>query len=111
MSEPLDQHRRGKTTDRRKLALQWTAHHDARNLILLGDPAVYLGGQRSNNPGFCCDRWTTAPDPTPPAARIEQLALTLPDDLRRFIEAEAKHREIEPGDWVAALVRDYASNR
>ena len=33
----------GKQPDARLLASLWTAHHDARNMVLLGDPAVRVG--------------------------------------------------------------------
>lgn len=44
--EPVEQRRYGRGGDRGKFAVQWIAHNDARNFIVLGDPAVYLLGQR-----------------------------------------------------------------
>lgn len=45
LAAPLDALRSGKKVNRHRLASTWTAHHDARNFVLLGDPAVYPGGQ------------------------------------------------------------------
>jgi hypothetical protein len=42
LAEDLDQMRLGKKIDDRKLASQWVARDDARNYVLLGDPAVQL---------------------------------------------------------------------
>jgi len=41
-----DKLRNGEEVDAETIGLQWTAHNDARNLILLGDPAVCLLGKR-----------------------------------------------------------------
>lgn len=45
LADPLERLRGGEKVDEAWLALQWTAHNDARNFIVLGDPAVYLLGR------------------------------------------------------------------
>ncbi len=47
LAQTLDRLRHGVPVDLEYLGETWTAHHDARNFIVLGDPAVYLLGQRS----------------------------------------------------------------
>ncbi|MEM9557445.1 MAG: hypothetical protein AAGC60_24515 [Acidobacteriota bacterium] len=46
LGQILDYDRQGIETNLRELGFMWTAVNDARNLIMLGDPAVYLLGQR-----------------------------------------------------------------
>ena len=46
LSELLDRKRYGVRLDEKHLAMLWTALNDARNVVILGDPAVYLRGQR-----------------------------------------------------------------
>jgi hypothetical protein len=38
----LDDGKRGKEVDKEKAALTWIKNNDARNTIILGDPAVHL---------------------------------------------------------------------
>jgi hypothetical protein len=40
LSDELENARFGKTVDNNLLAIYWTANSDARNYLLLGDPAV-----------------------------------------------------------------------
>ncbi len=47
LSNLLDKARHGADIDPKRLGINWTAVNDARNFIILGDPAVYLLGQRS----------------------------------------------------------------
>ena len=45
LTAALDQLRSGREVREVQLAVLWTAHHDARNFVILGDPAVYLNGR------------------------------------------------------------------
>jgi hypothetical protein len=45
--DPLERRTLGKEVNRELVAMEWLAHNDARNFIILGDPAVYLLGKRS----------------------------------------------------------------
>jgi hypothetical protein len=46
----MERVRLGRPTNEQLEAFQWTAHNDARNIVLLGDPAVYLRGVRAPGP-------------------------------------------------------------
>jgi len=45
IARTLDSIRQGSTVDPEYFAEQWIIHNDARNVVLLGDPAVYLLGR------------------------------------------------------------------
>lgn len=104
LAEPLDRLRRGGTADFRQLGLQWTAHHDARNFILLGDPAAYLLGRRDPHRRFCCDLWTVSREgsryqgPSGPA-------LALSPGLHRYLEREARAHSMSPEVWLESILR------
>ncbi len=46
LAEMVEPQQRGEKVDERHLTMLWTAQNDARNFAVLGDPAVYLLGQR-----------------------------------------------------------------
>lgn len=48
--DTVDRFRKGYKINFDRLNLLWTAYHDARNLIILGDPAVYLTGKSRARP-------------------------------------------------------------
>ncbi|MCH9647429.1 MAG: hypothetical protein K0U98_04265 [Deltaproteobacteria bacterium] len=102
LTDPLDHLRRGESPDPRRLALQWTAHHDARNFVLLGDPATYLLGQRDPNRSLCCDRWTTSP------ASVESLppaGFQLSADLQEYLETKAESTSMTPHQYLEEILR------
>ena len=45
IARTLDSIRQGSRVDPEYFAEQWIIHNDARNVVLLGDPAVYLLGR------------------------------------------------------------------
>jgi hypothetical protein len=47
VAQMLDVHRTGVELDLARLGFYWTALNDARNVVIVGDPAVYLLGRRS----------------------------------------------------------------
>lgn len=51
LAEPAERRRYGRAVDPRTFAMQWVAHNDARNFVILGDPAVYLLGKRPEERG------------------------------------------------------------
>ena len=66
LAQKLDLERQGVETSSVDLAFFWTAVNDARNLVVLGDPAVYLRGRR--------DPEVTVPLDWELLRRIERLA-------------------------------------
>lgn len=103
LADPLDRLRRGESPDLTRLALQWTAHHDARNFVLLGDPATYLLGQRDPNRSICCDQWTTsqgsAPSPVPSGFELR-------GDLLEYLERKAESLSMTPDQCLEKILRE-----
>lgn len=54
LNEVLDRIRKGEIIDPVDLAGLWTASQDARNYLVLGDPAVRLPGHRDRSEGLTC---------------------------------------------------------
>ena len=98
LTRPMDALRRGAKVNRRRLASTWTAHHDARNFVILGDPAVYPGGQPSlASSGFGPDARRTG--------SAAASGLTLPPDAYLHAVREARRTGDTLEAWLAALVR------
>ena len=76
---------RHSTADLKRLGYLWTGVNDARNLILLGDPAVYLRGQRST--------------PDQP--------VRLPNDLMLAVERTADAQGMSGERWIENLIRSH----
>ncbi len=87
LAVPLEHARKGILPPQELLGFLWTAHHDARNLVLLGDPAVQLHGGH----GF-----TRKPR--------RQGPLFLDADLLAFAQAQARQAGISLGQWVGRLI-------
>lgn len=91
LADDLDRVRAGRKVEEEVVAFEWTAHNDARNLILLGDPAVYLLGRR------CWHR------DLPGAGGVLRVALE--EDLAGRAEAEARAAGMTVEQWVNEVVR------
>ena len=76
---------RHSAVDLERLGYLWTGVNDARNLILLGDPAVYLRGQRST------------PD----------YPVRLTTELMLEVEQTARTRGLSVERWIEQLIRDH----
>ncbi len=90
LADDLDRVRNGRKVEEEVVAFEWTAHNDARNLILLGDPAVYLLGRRSwhrDLPGGGA------------------LKVALEGDLAGLAEAAARAAGMTVEQWVNEAVR------
>lgn len=88
--EPMEQVRNGYETDEETLGMQWTAHNDARNFILLGDPAVYLLGKRC---------WHEREE------RAQPGSMRLDPDLLRQVEEKARAVGMGVEEWVSEVLR------
>lgn len=97
LAEPMERVVQGEEVDEELLGMQWVAHNDARNFVLLGDPAVYLLGRR------CWEGSEGEPNrpeasPASPAARLE------PELLRRA-ERRAREKGMTVEEWLDEAVR------
>ena len=76
----------GVKTDPAKLGLLWTGVHDARNFIVLGDPAVYLLGKRC----LCGDTFQ------------------IDENLLGYAQEQARALGVQIDQWINQLVRSQA---
>ncbi len=92
----------GHELEKREFLRQWTACLDARNYLVLGDPAVYaLGCRRADAPG-----------PEPAAATEASIVdhaepVYLHRDLARRARTEAKSRELDLNAWVHEVLEGW----
>ncbi len=77
LAQMFDLKRIGGQPNLKELGFYWTAVNDARNLIVIGDPAVYLRGRRE-----------------------PELTIRLDQRLLERIERLAAKRRIKPEEWV-----------
>lgn len=90
LADDIEQVRRGSKVDEEVVAFEWTAHNDARNLVLLGDPAVYLLGRR------CWHGELAGSGP---------VEVRLAEDLAALVGAEARDAGISVQEWVDRALR------
>lgn len=91
MAVNVERVRNGEPIDEELLAFEWTAHNDARNVLLLGDPAVYLLGRRC---------WTEALASSGDAGRLR-----IAPDLLELVTERARAAGMSVEQWVNELVR------
>ncbi len=87
----VEKRRYGRGVDRGFFAMQWIAHNDARNFVILGDPAVYLLGQRQGGARLHGDNGHALVELDP-----ELLALVAQSAALRGVSVDA---------WLNELVR------
>lgn len=134
LAESMERVRNGEPVDEEMVAFQWTAHNDARNLILLGDPAVYLLGQRcwheesetrqEQEPTGAERTWEPAfpgtgrastkahgvhggPGETSPGSPV---SIKLDAGISRFASEKARQRQMTVEQWVNAVLRSRADD-
>ncbi|RMH16263.1 MAG: hypothetical protein D6696_18590 [Acidobacteria bacterium] len=90
LAAPLERLERGEDVDGVELGVRWTAHNDARNFIVLGDPAVYLRGR---------------PDRTAAVPLSGDRRVRLADDVLHFAVEAAGRRRLSVADWVNRTLR------
>ncbi len=87
LAAPLEYARKGKIPPAELLAFLWTAHNDARNLVILGDPAVKLLG--SGGEGGL-------------------QALHLPESVLRYASEKANAQGTSAEQWVEEILKERA---
>lgn len=132
LAESMERVRNGEPVDREMVAFQWTAHNDARNLVLLGDPAVYLLGQKCGPAGSEGGEETQGAErswqPPPadagtsggpaeahsarsgPRGFATTSPLYLDEGVARYATEKARQRGMSVDQWVNAVLRSRAED-
>lgn len=103
LADLLDLLRRREEVDTESLAAQWTAHHDARNFIILGDPAVYLRGKSAPDPESTSRGRGARP---PQRSESSGNAFWLSPELAHSVHTAAAAESLNPTAWVEAILRE-----
>lgn len=92
LTETIERVQNGLQVDAALAAFEWTALNDSRNLILLGDPAVYLLGERC---------WHGDVE----TAGGERATVRLADDLAARVADQARSEGQTVDEWIDQALR------
>jgi len=102
LTSMLDDISWGETYDSRELVTSWTAHNDARNYIIIGDPAVRLAvfevEDTSGNSATIPN-----PLPTPPTTAVPQKEEVAKGDLNHTFGISASPSDTMSGKPLASI--------
>lgn len=100
---PLERVRQGRTgQDDATLGYLWQAHNDARNFIVLGDPATALLGGQDRQAAHSFPRVRTAHEAS--ASDLRSWPVYLPNELWLKAQEQAKERGLSPEAWIREVL-------